>query len=54
MWILSVRREERQGREPADDVFAHTRACEPLQQFLQDQPRGHDGYAAFKGVAQRA
>lgn len=51
--ILPVRSQQRQGREPLDDVFACTRAGESLQQFLQDQPRGHDGFAAFKGVAQR-
>ena len=49
--ILPVRSEERQGREPVDEVFARTRAGKPLQQFLQDEPRGHDGFAAFKGVA---
>ena len=51
--ILPVRGEERQGREPADDVVARTWAGKPLQQFLQDQPRGDDGFVAFKGVAQR-
>ena len=51
--ILPVWSEERQGREPADDVVARTWAGKPLQQFLQDQPRGDDGFAALKGVAQR-
>jgi len=42
--ILPIRCEERQRCEPIDDVFACTRTGEALQQFLQDQPRCHNGF----------
>lgn len=50
--VLPVRNEERQGREPLDDVSPCARASEPLQEFLQDQPRGHHYFAALQGAAQ--
>jgi hypothetical protein len=50
--VSPIRNEKRQGREPLDDILARTRACEPLQQLLQDQPRRHDDIAAFQGLAQ--
>ena len=52
--ILPVRCDERQRREPLDDVFARTRAGESLQQFLQDQSRSHDDFTDLKGAAKRA
>ena len=52
--ILPVRGQKRQGREPIDDVFARPWAGESLQQFLQNQSRGYDGVAAFKGMSQGA
>jgi hypothetical protein len=52
--ILPLRGQKRQGRETIDNVFARPRAGESLQQFLQDQSRGYDGIATFKGIAQGA
>lgn len=51
--ILPVRGKERERCEPVDNVFTRTRAGEPLQQFLQNQPSGHNGFATFQGAAQR-
>lgn len=51
--ILPVRRQQRQRREPIDDVFPRSRTGEALQQFLQDQPRSQDRCATFEGIAQR-
>jgi hypothetical protein len=51
--ILPVRGKERERCESIDNVFTRTRASEPLQQFLQNQSRGHNGFATFEGAAQR-
>gem|GEM_PF-4254948 len=51
--ILPVRGEERQGREPVDDVFTRTRTCEPLQQFLQNQSRRHKNTSGFSATINR-
>ena len=52
--ILSVRGQKRQRHEPVNDIFTRPRTGESLQQFLQDQPRGHDRIAPFKAISQRA
>ena len=49
--ILPVWRQKRQGRETLNNVLARPRAGESLQQFLQNQSRGHDGIATFKSIA---
>ena len=49
--VLPVGREQRQGGKPVNDVCVGTRTGEYLQQFLQDHTRGHEGFAAFKGLA---
>jgi len=45
--ILPIRSQKREGREPVDEVFARAWSGEPLQQFLQHQPGGYDGFIAF-------
>ncbi len=52
--ILAVRSEDWQGRKPVDDVLACARSRKSLQQFLQDETGDHDGFPAFKCVAQFA
>jgi hypothetical protein len=37
-----------------DDVFSCKRTSKPLQQFLQDQSRGHNGFVALQSVAKHA
>ena len=51
--IFPVRAEERQSPEPVNDVLTRAGSGKTLQQFLQDQPRGHDRFAAFESAAQR-
>src|ERR1035438_10819422 len=51
--ILPVRGKEREGRKPVDNVLTRTRTGEPLQQFLQNQSSGHNGFATFEGATQR-
>ncbi len=52
--ILAVGRQQGQGCETIDDVFARTRPGKSLQQFLQYQPGGKDRIATIQGCAQRA
>ena len=52
--VLPVGRKERQRCESIDDVFACTRTSKPLQKFLQDQSRGHNGFVALQSVAKHA
>src|SRR5258708_23575651 len=49
--VLAVGRNDRQRGESIDADFACTRTSKPLQQFLQDQSRGHNGFVALQGVA---
>ena len=50
--ILPVGSQERQSRKPVNDVFTRTRAGKSLQQFLQDETCGNNGFATFESVAQ--
>ena len=52
--VLPVGRKERQRCKSIDDVFACTRTSKPLQQFLQDQSRGYNGFVALQSVAKHA
>ena len=52
--VLPVGRKERQRCKSIDDVFACTRTSKPLQQFLQDQSRGYNGFVALQSVAKYA
>ena len=52
--VLPVGRKQRQRCESIDDVLACTRTSKPLQQFLQDQSRGHNGFVALQSVAKHA
>ena len=52
--ILPVRSQERQGAKPFNDFVTCPGSAKPLQQFLQDQSRDYDGFAAFvRGDATR-
>ena len=46
--IVSIRRQQRQHREPLQNGFAIPRAGETLQQFLQNQAGDDDGLAALQ------
>jgi hypothetical protein len=52
--ILPVRRQEREGHKPFNDVFTCTRAGKSLQQFLQNETCDYDRVTAFESVTQYA
>lgn len=50
--IPSIGSKERQGGRPFNDVVTRARTSESLEQFLEDQPRGHDDLALLEGMTQ--
>ena len=42
--ILTIRHDQRQRRETVQDLIARLRASKPLQDFLQYEPGGVDGF----------
>ena len=50
--ILSVRRQQRQGSEPVNDVLARTWSSEALQQLLQDEPGRQNRIPTFECIVQ--
>ncbi len=50
--VGAVQTDERQRREMLEQAVARRRACEALEQFLQDQPGADDGLALFQRTAQ--
>ena len=50
--IAPVRHQERQCPKPIEELATVSRAGKPLQQLLQNEPRGHQLFARFDGADQ--
>ena len=50
--VLSLRIEKRQSCKPLDDILAGARSGESLQEFLENQASGDNGFAPLKGLPQ--
>jgi hypothetical protein len=46
--VIAIRNNERQRCEPCNDVSVSAGPSEALQEFLQHEPGGHDGFCAAK------
>ena len=51
--IREVRSQERQGREPGNDLRSRPGAGETLEEFLQHDPRGENELSPLKRMNQR-